>query len=566
MNMIINGVKLQTSLKYIFSAVGLLPVARRLRELITPQRPQERERHQRFLRYKRQFRNVLRHNLNGAGHAQKKVLVSGAGYPGVEAELGLIKALELAGYTPVVVIHRRASLDLKYYNLAVKHLLFWEDFASPLELAAAEAIIDQYHSVPELLTFNYEGARVGLIAVSTMRRGLRLGSIDLCSPQQRQVLVKRLALAMRYARAAQSIVRVVHPELALFVDGVYTPEGELIDVCLANGMNAISWNVAHKSNALMLKRYTPCNRECDLASLSEESWQLLRNMQWTDGHREQLEREIYDSYTTGDWYGNCGTQFNKRFLDTTAVNRKLGLDPTKKTAFIFPHILWDASLNRGIDLFRDYEEWFVETVRAACANDRVNWVIKIHPAHVGKSVQEGFYGEPAEVLVLQKHIGELPLHVFFIPADSPISTFSLFAVMDYCLTVRGTVGVEAARLGIPVLTAGTGRYDRKGFTIDSETREEFLEKVAHIQEIPRLSTAQQELAERFAYGLFVLRPLPLTTITLEYYDSKTFIGDYKINIKAKEDWYNAPDLKAFSRWVVESNQSDFLIPFKTGQK
>src|SRR5690606_9849003 len=130
-----------------------------------------------------------------------------------------------------------------------------------------------------------------------------------------------------------------------------------------------------------LKRYTPHNRECDLSSLSEESWQLLRNMQWTNKHREQVEQEIRNSYTTGAWYGDCGTQFNKRFLDATAVKKELDLDPTKKAAFIFPHILWDASMNRGVDLFRDYEEWLVETVRAACANDRVNWVIKIHPAH-----------------------------------------------------------------------------------------------------------------------------------------------------------------------------------------
>jgi hypothetical protein len=371
---------------------------------------------------------------------------------------------------------------------------------------------------------------------------------------------------MCYARAAQSIVREVRPQLALFIDGVYTPEGELVDVCLANGVNAISWDIAHKSNALMLKRYKSVNREHERASLSQESWQLLRNMPWTDRHREQLQQELYDSYATGNWYSDCGTQFNKRFLDAITVNKELGLDPTKKTAFIFPHILWDASLIWGIDLFRDYEEWLVETVRAACGNDRVNWVIKIHPAHVGKAIQDGFHGEPAEVITLRQHIGELPPHVFFIPADSPISTFSLFPVMDYCVTVRGTIGIEAARLGIPVLTAGTGRYDRKGFTLDSETREEFLEKVANIQEIPRLSAAQQELAERFAYGIFVRRPFPMTTISLKYRDTKTFIYDFRINIKAKEDWYNAPDLKAFSRWVVDSNESDYLTPVKIAEE
>ncbi len=84
--------------------------------------------------------------------------------------------------------------------------------------------------------------------------------------------------------------------------------------------------------------------------------------------------------------------------------------------------------------------------------------------------------------------------------------FSLFGVMDYCLTVRGTAGIEAARLGVPVLTAGPARYSGLGFTIDSASRAEYLARVARIQDTPPLSDEQRELAERFAYGLFVLRP------------------------------------------------------------
>ena len=82
--------------------------------------------------------------------------------------------------------------------------------------------------------------------------------------------------------------------------------------------------------------------------------------------------------------------------------------------------------------------------------------------------------------------------------------------MDYCLTVRGTIGIEAASFGIRVLTAGTGRYDHRGFTTDSETRETYLARIAAIETLPRLSAAEQELAERFAYGAFMLRPFALT--------------------------------------------------------
>ena len=114
--------KFRAGLKYILNTFGLLHVARRIRELFTPKNPSERERHQRFLQFKRNYGKVLRYNLSSTSlEQQKKVLVCGVGYPAVEPELGLIKALELAGYIPVVLTHTYSLLDWKYYRLAVKH-------------------------------------------------------------------------------------------------------------------------------------------------------------------------------------------------------------------------------------------------------------------------------------------------------------------------------------------------------------------------------------------------------------------------------------------------------------
>ena len=370
---------------------------------------------------------------------------------------------------------------------------------------------------------------------------------------------------MSAAKAAQRVLQHSRPDLALMWDPVYTPQGELFDSCLANGIDVIGWSPAHRSNTLMLKRYSHANGDQLISSLSAESWQILLELEWTEARHAHLQQELYDSYASGDWYSSAGTQYNKRFANIDEIHKQVGLDPAKKTAIIFPHIFWDASLSSGSDLFQSYEEWFIETVRCACSNVQVNWVIKIHPAHVGKALMEGYRGEPAEVSVLRKYIGELPPHIFMIPADSNISTFSLFALMDYCITVRGTPGIEAARLGIPVLTAGTGRYDRRGFTIDSDTREEYLEKLCRIQEIACLTPSQQELAERFAYGLFVMRPLPLSTVPFEYhkdFGADNYFNKTQINIKTEADWHNAPDMKAFARWVAEFADQDFLMPFE----
>ena len=84
----------------------------------------------------------------------------------------------------------------------------------------------------------------------------------------------------------------------------------------------------------------------------------------------------------------------------------------------------------GRDLFADQEEWFVETVRAAAANEAVNWVIKLHPANVWKRKRDGVTDELDELVAIRKHVGALPEHVRVLEPTSDVSTWSLFDATD----------------------------------------------------------------------------------------------------------------------------------------
>ena len=76
-------------------------------------------------------------------------------------------------------------------------------------------------------------------------------------------------------------------------------------------------------------------------------------------------------------------------------------------------------------------------------------------------------------------------------ADTDISTISLFEIGDVCVTVRGTVGMEAACFGLTTVTAGTGRYDRLGFTTDPDRPEAFREILRHIGRLEKPSASDR---------------------------------------------------------------------------
>jgi hypothetical protein len=559
--------RLRASLARLLSSLGLLALARRIRlriRLATNReiRRREREDHERFSRFRLEYGAVVGQKLGGIADIPKTALVISSRCPTIEGELCTIKALQLAGFRPVVLLEDEQRALGPYYELAgVDEIHLWSEFLTSLDYSSqAAAVVGQCESTEDLLTCTHGGVRVGMIALCTTLRRLRLGSLDLRTPGVRELLARSVAASMSAAGEALSILRLVRPELVLS-DTEYTPKGELFETCLENGLDVIAYDTAHRSRTLMFKRYGRHNRDQHTTTLSARSWALVRNLEWTTARRDRLANEVATSYATSDWFATPWLESPASLMEPAELRRFLGLDPAKKTAFIFPHMLWDAPVMWGKPLFPTYQEWFVETVAAACRNDQVNWVVKLHPAHVWKQADEKYQGEPAESRVLREQLGSLPPHIVVIPPDTPVSTLSLFKVMDYCLTVRGTVGVEAARLGIPVLTAGPARYSELSFTVDSASRAEYLARLARIQATPPLSDEQRELAERFAYGLFLLRPLTLESITWDAPES-TRAGEAvhrraRINVKTEDEWRHASDLGALAEWF-SSREEDFL--------
>ena len=180
----------------------------------------------------------------------------------------------------------------------------------------------------------------------------------------------------------------------------------------------------------------------------------------------------------------------------------------------------------------------------------MNWIVKLHPASVVKDRRDGYAGEPSEVTAMRETLGELPAHIAFLPPDSPVSTLALYDLMDYCLTVRGTVGIEGAMFGKTVLTAGTGRYDGYGFTIDSTGSDEYLSRLAAIETIPAPAGAETELARRYAYGLFMLRPLALRTMHFRYRQDESATLELALDLPEDRPIQGMPDIACLADWLM----------------
>jgi len=488
----------------------------------------------------------------------------------LEAMLG--KALQLEGYRPVVLTMRGAEWPQRYFRaFGIDRFVYLDDFnVSEKDIRNASLIADEFLAgevtFPTVKKWTFEGAPFGQYALSTVARMLLRGMPDLADPVVRAMLREQLIHALTNWNRAQRILAGIAPKVCLFNEINYTDYGPIFAAAYQRGLNVIQFVHALRDCALIFKRIVPETYRMHPNSVSKSTLEDLDALPWTDLHEKLLHDEFNDRYS-GKWSLYRRDQRGAMIKSSKQVVDQLGLDPGKKTVTVFTHILWDANLFYGEDLFDDNEHWFTETLKASCRNDKVNWIIKLHPAIKWKMDLQGAGQELNEDLIIREKIGELPGHVKILYPNTDINTYSIIQLTDVGVTIRGTIGMELAALGIPVVTAGSGRYSGMGFTIDSQSAEEYLDRLSLIHECEPLCARQHALAKRHALALFCLRPWVMEAF--ENVHDENLKGYHPLNpkleLKARDyaDLAGAEDLRKFAAWADANGSVDYLEAWPT---
>jgi hypothetical protein len=442
----------------------------------------------------------------------KRALLIAFGVAGqTKLECMLLAGLRHAGWSTAAFTSRATPWVRRYLNaLGVAGHVLRQDFAPDPETEATcrrEALdyLAGDLSFRAVKQWTYRGVRVGAPLLSNIQRRDRLGSPDPSDPAVAAELHQLLPRILSWVRLCERMLDRARPDLMLLIEANdwNTP---LVDLAVARGIDTIQFIQPNRDDALALKRLTAETRRFHPNSLDRSTLVRLAGEPWTPTHERELEQEFADRYG-GRWFLQSRNQPGTRLRARDELRAELGLAPGRKSAVVFSHILWDANLFYGTDLFEDYGDWLVQTVRAAVANPALDWLVKLHPANLWKRAYENDRGELAELAVLRRHgFDRLPPHVRLLRPETDISTLSLFQTVDYGITVRGTTGLELPCFGIPTLTAGTGRYSGLGFTRDFDDKQDYLAALARLHEVPPMSVPSTVLAKRHAHALFRRRP------------------------------------------------------------
>ena len=407
--------------------------------------------------------------------------------------------------------------------------------------------------------WTYRGAWIGPQLLSSISRRHFDGAPDPRDPEIRTALLKQLATSLRFVHAAERELGAQPPAAMLVNEPNYHVLGPFVDVAIERGIPVVHYTQPSRDDALVFKKLTPETRRIHPNSITRDTFVTLLAAPWGVNEDDELNEEFGKRYG-GVWRVQTRNQPSTMEMTPEQVRETFELPWDRPIGVVFSHVLWDANLFYGEDLFENYGEWFVETVRAAAANPRVSWLVKLHPANIWKRKLSGVTDEYGELRLIREHVGALPDHVRLLGADTPVSTLSLFRSIDFGVTVRGSVGYELPCFGVPVITAGTGRYSGFGFTIDHNTRKSYLARLAAAETVPCLSNQQTHLARVHAHALLKRRPWTMNSF-------ETRIGEDVANpldqdLRPAVDFYSdkvsATDLDRFAAWRQDTSSVDYL--------
>ena len=487
-----------------------------------------------------------------------------------DTKVGLIlgTALRLRGLDPVVLMPNGRGHRIRRYAEAfgITRVIA----ADSLHLSDAErrecdasvgSLLAGGIDIDTVKDWTFRGRAAGYHLLSTLIRTTFDGSPDLKLDTNRDRLAPiAREVAANYVRAERLVVD-LSPRCVLVEETNYSTNGPLVDVAVAGGVDVIATIPLWRDDALMSKRLTASTRRVDAKSVAPGTFARLLAEPWTDTEDADLEAD-FDHRYGGFWQQGRQFQPDTEARSAAELVAELGVDPDRPTAVVFAHVLWDATLFYGVDLFANYADWLEQTVAAAVANPRVNWVVKAHPSNVFRVAHGHVGGGSSEDSLIRERFPALPDHVRILLPDTKISTRSLYDFADYGVTVRGTAGLEMACLGKPTLTAGTGNYSGLGFTIDSTSRDEYLGRLATIETTAAMSSEEVRRARAYTHALFLRRPWRPRAFEnrFDFPEAGWHPLDRNVGLTAGsvEEIGAAGDLGQWAAWVLDTEDPDFL--------
>jgi hypothetical protein len=189
------------------------------------------------------------------------------------------------------------------------------------------------------------------------------------------------------------------------------------------------------------------------------------------------------------------------------VLKDLGIDPKTKYVLVLTSNPFDAGYDeRALQTYKSTEDWLTDTIQTLVDGSNLQIIVRFHPRTsvnsraIGNKLSHSAGDEHER---FEKWVGECTgrkKRVTIVGPDSEVNTYSLMAGAEFGVTFSSITTVEMGILGKKVIPLLQLYYCGKGFTIDSDSKEEYLVnlKKASVQvEADKLQSSEEAILNAY---------------------------------------------------------------------
>lgn len=186
--------------------------------------------------------------------------------------------------------------------------------------------------------------------------------------------------------------------------------------------------------------------------------------------------------------------YNFHSENKIGIKQKLGIKNGKKNVFILSHCIPDSPrVSVSQNVFDEYNDWLLGTIRIIKNIPEVNWIIKDHP-------QSSWYKQDAYFEKIRRE--NTADNIYW--CDKTVSGKEIREVADCVITCAGDPGVEYWAYGIPTICMAKLAYVNRGISYCMKSLEEYSHTLKEIGKLQKPSIQSREEAKKFIYAYKML--------------------------------------------------------------
>lgn len=355
--------------------------------------------------------------------------------------------------------------------------------------------------VQEPLNITYSGIDIGKYARASTVRYYQRGYIPR-TEEAFAYFTKSLVNAALSAELADGLLKSdISPDVVVTSHALYSTWGPFFDRLRAEGIEVVVYGLASsRKGTITLLRNT---------FLHALGWESMPEPPSVGKHLDKEQARAIGEF--------LDDRFSHRVGDTVKYREVRGRGPesdqhevvncgnSRPTFALFSNVLWDAAvLAGGEGAYENPVDWILDTSGHFLGRSDVRLVVKAHPSELSL-----MQGQEGVLDLLDRELPEMrdAENITLLAPDTDVGPYELLDHVEVTLVFNGTIGLEAACKGHPVIAAARPHYGHCVLT--PEDQGEYFDFVDRVNELQEYADANRDCALRHAYWYFLELPFQI---------------------------------------------------------